>query len=213
MSMTVQSTSWSDGALIGDAYAFGVLTDSGPAPQGGNRSPQVSWSDAPEGTRSFALLVVDPDVPEDAGKIGQEGVTIGPDEPRRDFAHWVVVDIPGDVTEVAEGAGSDGIVLKGKPTGATSFGGVTGINDYTSFFAGDADMGGSYGGYDGPFPPPNDLAVHHYHLTVFALDVPTLGLSGDFDVAAARRAMEGHILDSASVVGRYSLHPDTRATI
>ncbi len=213
MAMTIESTSFRDGDLVPDAYSFGVLTGHGPAPEGGNRSPHLRWSGAPDGTQSFAILVVDPDVPQDASKIGAEGVTIEQDEPRRDFAHWVVVDIPADVTEVAEGGGSDGIVIKGKPTGRTSFGGVTGANDYTGFFAGDEQMSGTYGNYDGPFPPPNDVAVHHYHFTVLALDVPTLGLSGEFDLAATRRAMEGHVLDSADLAGVYSLHGDVRSSM
>ncbi len=213
MAMTIQSTSFRDGEQVPNSYAFGVLTDNGPAPEGGNRSPHLRWSGAPEGTASFAILVVDPDVPQDASKIGAEGVTIEVGEPRREFAHWIVVDVPASVTEVAEGAGSDGIVVKGKPTGATSFGGVTGVNDYTSFFAGDGQMGGRYGNYDGPFPPPNDAAVHHYHFTVLALDVPTLGLPDGFDLAAARSAMAGHVLGSAEMIGLYSLNRDVRASM
>ena len=43
---------------------------------------------------------------------------------------------------------------------------------------------------------------------VFALDVVSLGLSGDFDGEAARKAMKGHVLDSARVVGHYTLNPE-----
>ena len=56
-----------------------------------------------------------------------------------------------------------------------------GINDFTGWFAGDAAMSGDYYGYDGPCPPWNDDLLHHYHFRVYALDVPTLGISGRFD--------------------------------
>ena len=68
-------------------------------------------------------------------------------------------------------------------------------------------MKGDYGGYDGPCPPWNDEIVHHYHFTVYALDVATLGLSGRFGGPEALKAMQGHILDQASWIGKYSLNP------
>src|SRR5690606_29409386 len=71
--------------------------------------------------------------------------------------------------------------------------------------------GGDYGQYDGPCPPWNDSIVHHYHFTVYALDVETLGLQGKFGGPAALAAMEGHILAKGSVVGKYSLNPDVPA--
>jgi Raf kinase inhibitor-like YbhB/YbcL family protein len=121
-----------------------------------------------------------------------------------------VVDIPAEVTELAEGAGSDAIVLKGKPTGATSFGGVTGANDYTAFLEGDPDMGGTYGNYDGPFPPWNDEREHRYVFRIHALDTESVGLSGDFTLADVRSAIEGHVLDQAEFLGTYALNPDAR---
>jgi Raf kinase inhibitor-like YbhB/YbcL family protein len=177
------------------------------AAEGGNRSPHLRWSGAPEGTQSFAVLVYDPDVPADASDVNQEGKTLPEDMERTDFAHWILVDIPADVTELPEGAGSDGITPKGKPVGETEHG-VTGANTYTDFLAGDPDMGGTYGNYDGPFPPWNDERLHHYHFSVYALDVPSLGLSGDFKLDDARKAMEGHILDEGELVATYTLHAD-----
>ena len=73
-------------------------------------------------------------------------------------------------------------------------------------------MAGTYGGYDGPCPPWNDELVHHYTFTVHALDVASLGLSGDFGLAEVRTAMEGHVLASASVTGTYTLNPALGAT-
>jgi len=67
-------------------------------------------------------------------------------------------------------------------------------------------MEGTYGGYDGPCPPWNDSIVHHYHFEVFALDVETLGLQGEFTGQDALEAMEGHILASTSHMGTYSMN-------
>ena len=69
------------------------------------------------------------------------------------------------------------------------------------------DMGGVYGSYDGPCPPWNDSIVHHYHFTVYALDVETLGLSGEFGGDDVRQAIEGHVLAQAEHVGTYSMNP------
>jgi Raf kinase inhibitor-like YbhB/YbcL family protein len=208
MALTVESDSITHGERVPDEHAFGVPDDSGQAAaEGGNRSPHLRWSGAPEGTQSFALLCVDPDVPADFSDANQEGRTVAEDAPRQDFTHWLLVDIPADVTELPEGTGSGGIVGGGKPTGETSHG-VTGSNSYTETFAGDPEMGGTYGGYDGPFPPWNDERLHHYHFTVYALDVPSLGLSGDFRLDDFRAAIEGHVLDQGELVATYTLHAD-----
>ena len=156
MALQVESDSIKHGERVPHDHAFGVPDGEGKAaPEGGNRSPHLRWSGAPEGTQSFAVIVFDPDVPADFSDANQEGKTLPEDQERADFTHWLLVDIPPDVTELPEGAGSDGIVPGGKPTGETEHG-VTGANSYTEAIAGDPEMGGTYGGYDGPFPPWND---------------------------------------------------------
>ncbi len=76
---------------------------------GENQSPQLSWSNAPEGTKSYAITLYDPDAPTGSG-----------------WWHWVVFDIPADVKELATGAGTPG--SPGMPASAvqsmTDFGGT-----------------------------------------------------------------------------------------
>lgn len=194
---------------IPGTFAFGVPGDGGPMALGPNRNPALSWSDVPEGTRSFAVIVVDPDVPGDPSDVNQQGKTLPASMPRVDFYHWVVVDIPGESRDIAEGEDSDGVTAKGKSPGKTAFG-VRGINTFTDFLADDPDMGGIYGGYDGPCPPWNDELVHRYRFTVYALDVDSLELSGEFTGAEVLAAMQGHILDQATLTGTYTLNPDLR---
>jgi Raf kinase inhibitor-like YbhB/YbcL family protein len=208
MALTVESDSISHGERVPDQHAFGVPDGSGKAaPEGGNRSPHLRWSGHPESTQSFALIVYDPDVPADFTDANQEGKTISEDAPRQDFTHWLLIDISPETTELPEGAGSEGIVPGGKPVGQTDHG-ITGSTSYTDTFAGDPDMGGTYGGYDGPFPPFNDERLHHYHFQVYALDVPSLALEGEFTLDDVREAIDGHVLDWGELVAEYTLHED-----
>ncbi len=206
MALTVSIEGWADGAPIPEPFAFGVPAAETHVALGANRSPHIRWSGAPAGTRSFAIICHDPDVPSKPDDVNQEGRTVPADLPRIDFFHWVLVDIPPEITELAEAADSDGVTAKGKAPGPVA-NGVRGINSYTDWFAGDADMAGDYGGYDGPCPPWNDSIVHHYHFTVYALDVESLGLTGVFTGADARAALAGHILAEGTWLGTYSLNP------
>jgi len=176
----------------------------------GNRNPHLAWSGAPEGTRSYAIICVDEDVPSSGEDVNQEGKTVPLDLPRTPFFHWVVADLPASCTEIAEGAHSEGVTTKGKAAGSTPDGGLQGKNNYTDWFAGNADMGGDYCGYDGPAPPWNDERVHGYRFRVYALSCESAGLSGTFTGDDLLMAMEEHILASAEIIGLYTINLDAR---
>ena len=204
--MKLHSDSFADNSPIPAEFAFCKPDPAAHVNLSDNRSPHLAWEGAPDGTRSFAVICVDPDVPSVGDDVNQEGKTVSKTLPRVDFYHWVLVDIPAGTTSLAAGADSTEVTAKGKAVGPTP-NGLRGINDYTGWFAGDADMGGDYGGYDGPCPPWNDELLHHYVFRVYALDVPGLGLSGAFTGQQAMEAMAGHILDQAEWTGTYTLNP------
>jgi hypothetical protein len=211
MTLTLESESIRPGEPIPEVHAVATPTPDGKAEMAGaDRSPHLRWSGEPQGTRSFAISVVDPDVPADRTRMAVEGLSLGDDEPRVEFAHWLLADVPADVHEIPEGADGDGFVAHGRPPGRTSFGAVSGQNGYVGLFEGNADLEGIYGGWDGPFPPWNDEVVHRYVFTVHALDVASLGLEAGFTLEDLRRAIEGHVLDAGELVATYTLNPSLR---
>lgn len=202
--MKLTILSFENGAPIPAEFAMGIPNGSGQATFAPNRSPHLRWSGEPEGTKSFALICTDRDAP--PREIANHAdSTIPIDYPRADFYHWVLIDIPADIHELPAGLDSEGVTPRGKDIGPTPYG-VRGINSYTNWFDGDADLEGNYGGYDGPFPPWNDERVHHYHFTLYALDTESLNLEGVFDGAAALAAMKDHILASSEWVGTYAIY-------
>ena len=205
--MKLSSSSFSDGQNIPGDYAFCTPDPAHHVCLGRNLNPQLSWSDAPAGTRSFVVICHDPDVPSKGDDINQEGRTVPASLPRVDFFHWVLVDLPASLTALKEGEFSSSVTPRGKSGPQAAHGARQGINNYTDWFAGDNDMRGDYYGYDGPCPPWNDEIVHRYVFTVFALDIDQLPLDGRFGGPEVRRAMQGHILAQASLTGTYTLNP------
>ncbi|MGN7839805.1 YbhB/YbcL family Raf kinase inhibitor-like protein [Stenotrophomonas sp. 22385] len=200
--MKLTSTALENGAPIDRRFAAGDANGFAP-----NRNPPLAWSDVPEGTRSFALLCIDPDVPTVPDTVGRHDRSVPADQPRADFTHWAMADIPADLRGIEEGSCSDGFTAKGKPQPAGPSGARQGLNDFTGWFAGNPDMAGQYLGYDGPYPPFNDERVHRYFFRLFALDVATLDLPTPFTAADVHRAMHGHVLAEAALHGTYTLNP------
>lgn len=162
MALQITSTDFYDGDYLGpdhilaEEYGFGCA--------GGNRSPQLSWSGAPEGTASYALTCYDPDAPTGSG-----------------FWHWVVVNIPAEVTELATGAG-DG---SGIPSGA--------LQTRTDF---------GQPGYGGPCPPEGDHP-HRYLFTVHAVGVAELPVDAGTMPAVVGFMLHFNTLEKASLMGLY----------
>lgn len=205
--MKLTSSSFADGQKIPGEFSFCIADPAHHVCLGKNLNPQLAWSDVPAGTRSFALLCHDPDVPSQGDDVNQEGRTVPASLPRVDFFHWVLIDLPAAVDGIKEGEFSKEVSPRGKPGPQAPHGSRQGINNYTDWFAGDNDMRGDYYGYDGPCPPWNDERVHHYVFTLFALDVAALPIDGKATGSQLRAALDGHILDQASLTGLYTLNP------
>ncbi len=185
-----------EGKAIPAKFAHCVPDAASHTAPGADISPGVHWSKGPKGTQSYALVAVDRDVPQKFDDANKEGTIIPARAPRRDFYHWVLIDIPVATRSLAEGAesrGADQIL----PPGPQAYG-LRGVTSY-----GMMDQR-QHGGYDGPCPPWNDARLHHYRFTVYALDVPSLNLKDDFGGKEALDALKEHVLAQGEVMGTYT---------
>ena len=132
--------------------------------EGSDISPPLAWSGAPSGTKSFALIVDDPDAPDPAA-------------PTITWVHWVLYDIPATVTDLPEAVQPAAL-----PAGTRE-----GVNDWKRT------------GYGGPCPP---IGRHRYFHKLYALDVVLPDLRRP-SKAVLEKAMEGHVLAQAVLVGTY----------
>jgi hypothetical protein len=137
---------------------------------GEDASPTLAWSGAPAGTKSFALIVDDPDAPDPAA-------------PKMTWVHWVLYNIPTASDTLTEGMTSRSLPL----------GTLEGRNDWKQ------------PGYRGPCPP---IGRHRYFFRLFALDTVLADLKGP-SKPALERAMMGHVLAHAELIGTYQ-HPARR---
>jgi Raf kinase inhibitor-like YbhB/YbcL family protein len=126
------------------------------------------------------------DVP--AGTASLVVLCLAADRPNGDFCHWSVVDLPPTLSSLAAGA------LSGAQFGDTDI-----VLDGVPLRQGLSDNG--LPGYDGPGPLPD--AARHYIFRIYALDVPRLELQASFSCADVLRAIYGHIIDEAQLIGAY----------
>ena len=204
--MRLWSNSWINGERIPPRCAAGRPDAAGGATFSDNLNPHLAWSEVPAGTQSLALICHDFDVPSKGDDVNQPGREVPADLPRVDFFHWVMVDLPPTLAEIAEGEFSRGFTARGKSGPATLHGARHGLNDFTGWFAGDAERAGNYFGYDGPFPPFNDSLIHHYVFTVYALAIARVPVAGAFTGAQTREAIYPHVLAEATHSGTYTLN-------
>jgi hypothetical protein len=122
---------------------------------GDSTPPPLEWSGAPDGTKSYVLIVDDPDAPD-------------PKAPKRTYVHWVAYDLPASAK-----------AMDGKHR--------QGVND------------GHGPGYTGPCPP---IGRHRYFFKLYALDTE-LGDLGTPTKADVEKAMRGHVLEQAELIGTY----------
>jgi hypothetical protein len=192
--MKLWSDSFGNGEAIPARCAFGKHNPQTHVELSDNENPHLAWSDLPAGTKSLVLVCHDSDVPSRPDHVNKEGVTVLAPTP----------------AEIGEGELSDGITPRGKPGPAAARGTRQGVNNYTQWFAGDADMAGDYFGYDGPCPPWNDEIVHHYHFTLYATDLEKCPVAGSFTGPEVLSAIQGHVLGQAALVGTYAVNPNPR---
>jgi Raf kinase inhibitor-like YbhB/YbcL family protein len=204
------SSSFTQGQRIPAEFAFCAPDPAQHARMSTNRNPHLHWTGVPSTARSLVLLCVDTDVPTRPDDVNKEGRIVPADLPRTNFHHWVMVDIPPHVGDIAAGSASDGITARGKREPRGPAGSRQGLNDYTLWFAGDAEMDGKYFGYDGPCPPWNDALLHHYHFVLYATDLARCPVDGDFTGQQVKDAIAEHVLAEARLTGTYTLNPSVR---
>lgn len=139
---------FSDNGFIAEKYSYKL----GRQCSGENYSPPLEWKGVPEGTQTLLLTMIDPD--------------------GGNWVHWVLVNIPSDVTSLPEEIGGPAI-------------GIAGTNDFGSI------------GYGGPCPPSG---THHYIFTLYALDT-TLNVQTGATLKAITPLYQDHILGKAVLTG------------
>lgn len=128
---------------------------------GPDLSPALKWIDPPDGTKSFTLIMDDPDAP-----VGT-------------WVHWVLYNLPPETRDLPEGVPT----TETFPNGAKQ-----GMNDFRKT------------GYGGPCPPKGP--AHRYFFKLYALDT-TLSLGAKATKQEVEKAMKGHILAEAQLMGKY----------
>ncbi|MBQ8847911.1 MAG: YbhB/YbcL family Raf kinase inhibitor-like protein [Candidatus Gastranaerophilales bacterium] len=126
---------------------------------GGNVSPELSWINVPNNTKSFAIVCHDPDAPKENG-----------------WYHWLVVNIPNTYTSIKQGE-------KIKESLET-------ITDFKTT------------GYGGACPPVGH-GIHHYHFTVYALDVEKLDVKQNEKPTEVEKKIISHAIAKSTITGLF----------
>lgn len=153
-SFEVTSKDIVDGALSNVKFMSGDLGIEG----GQDISPEISWSGAPNTTKSFVVTLYDPDAPTGSG-----------------FWHWAVLNISASVSELPQDAGNKS--NSKLPSGALQLPNDAREKKY---------IGAA---------PPKGHGVHHYFLTVWALDIDKVEIPEDSTPAFLGFNMFGHVLE------------------
>lgn len=148
--MKIASSAFADGSMIPAKYSC----------DGQDISPPLEWEETPPGTKSFALIGDDPDAP---------GGT---------WVHWVVYNMPPEMTKLEENITPEKEFKNGMRQGKNSWPKI---------------------GYGGPCPPGG---THRYYFKLYALDVVP-DLTPGATKAELIEAMKGHILSEAHLMGKY----------
>ena len=158
--LSVTSDDIDHGERLATAHVADIM-DAG----GENVSPHLQWSGAPPETQSFAVTCFDPDAPTGSG-----------------FWHWVVVNIPANVSELKLDAGNpaSGLLPKGALQTRTDFGKP---------------------GYGGPCPPEG-LGAHRYQFTVFAVKQDALQVTADTSAAVIGFQLFFNTIEKAVLTGK-----------
>lgn len=151
MTLKVTSTAFKEGGMIPPKYTA----------DGQDVSPPLAWEGVPDGARSIALICDDPDAP-----MGT-------------WVHWLLWNLPPELTGLDEDTPPDAELTNGVRQGTTDFGRT---------------------GYGGPAPPSG---VHRYFFKVYALDT-MLDLRAGATKPELEKAIKGHILAQGQLMGKYT---------
>ncbi|CCK80846.1 YbhB/YbcL family Raf kinase inhibitor-like protein [Desulfobacula toluolica] len=154
-----------------------VFRDSGKIPEKyaekNSISPPVYWENIPQGTKSFALAVTDPDLPQEIGFP-------------RVFAHWLIYNIPSSISGLLEGTSPDGEL----PDGSKELN-----SDFFTF-----NIPGYNKGYGGPWPPDS---AHRYVFTLYALKEEKIDIPESGDYFDFVNAVLPNTITTAVLIGYY----------
>lgn len=151
MKIEVTSTAFDQGDMIPDKYSC----------KGSNMSPPLAWKNVPTQAKTIAIIADDPDAP------------------RGTWVHWVLYNLPVNISELPEAQPQEKQLGNGASQGVNTSGKV---------------------GYEGPCPPSG---THRYYFKVYALD-SELTCKDNMTKVQLLEAMKGHLLAEGELMGRYS---------